>query len=367
MSTYRIHTITSQHTVEGVHGINYVNHLLFFNTEGKVFAGFAADTWERFEKVEDTEVLPATSTSDEPLVPVFNRGDHVRVEPGTTSFYGGSIPSPYRGVVTEANDFNDAHVNVDFEGRPGSVMVKADLIKVTPGLVTVTPNDDEPLANWERELLFRADDYQHGKELDVHEVKALPDGQRVEDSDGDVWTLGDDGYWENEDEHEASPERLFTWEPITFYNPPAATVHEPTEAPEFKIGDRVRILPDARYCHNRYDVELDDSVTHDSVGTVVRQADTQGDLSVTFTGGETYYVNAEGLALAYTVGTELTKEQFEQAPTGTRVQGSDNLIFEKTDGGAECTHYGLGQPRPGGHSNDADFGHYGKAPFTVIA
>ena len=62
MSTYKVEHTNGTSTVEGVHIIGWADHLLFFDTDEKVFAGFASGTWFSFAKVE-AELLPGTVLS----------------------------------------------------------------------------------------------------------------------------------------------------------------------------------------------------------------------------------------------------------------------------------------------------------------
>lgn len=249
-SSYKVTTVLDEHTIEGVHGINHDNHLIFFNEQGKVFAGFASDVWERFEKITDdthTEVQPATNTQDAPVAGEFNIGDRVRVEPGTVSFFDGVIPAPYTGVIESFNKFNDEHINVDFEGRSGSVMWKADLIKVE---VEDAPVQPERLAAWERDLLGQW--FESGEAVTQDDLDYFDAGTVVVDGDGDQWVKNNDGTWSigwsQGDYVNWDSEKMFdpdeTVTPFEFanYPEPVEAEAQPTNEPDIKVGDRVRIV-----------------------------------------------------------------------------------------------------------------------------
>jgi hypothetical protein len=65
-STYTVEHDNGTSTIEGVHAFWFpAGHLVFLNEEGNAFAGFAADTWYWFKKVEVAEPVNDVLTRDQ--------------------------------------------------------------------------------------------------------------------------------------------------------------------------------------------------------------------------------------------------------------------------------------------------------------
>lgn len=82
-----------------------------------------------------------------------------------------------------------------------------------------------------------------------------------------------------------------------------------------------------------------------------------------------FYNNFVEVIPVVSVGSELTYEQFTQAPTGTKAQvKGGELVYTKTDAGGRITHYSPTEPRPEDYQSDKDLEWDGRGrTFTVIA
>lgn len=305
-SSYKVTTILSEHTIEGVHGINHDSHLIFFNEQGKVFAGFASDVWERFEKVEDTdtEVQPTTNTQDAP---------------------------------------------------------------VQPGRLALAAGERDLLGPW----------FESGDDLAQADLDYFDAGTVVVDGDGDQWVKNNDGTWSIgwsegdyvnwDSEKMFDPDESVTPFKFANYPEPVEAEAQPTNETGIKVGDRVRIV-DSNYTSHP-------SRMKGGSGTVVRVYD--GLVGVDVDNSEVGYGNfpwsfpnhSVEVITSIPVGTELTYEQFKQAPTGTKAQGRHSqLVYTKTDAGGRITHYSPTEPRPEDYQHDKDLEWEGRGrTFTVIA